>query len=105
MANRIKWEVEPAPTGRYGSFEKRGWPIGFLDGDGQRVLIRCNDEYVPARVKTGDHSELTVSVDIYDNITGKTKLATLKQRAKTLKEAKELAEGFFARNPGAIHRG
>lgn len=28
---KIKWKVAPKPTGQYRSFEKRGWPSGFID--------------------------------------------------------------------------
>ncbi|MDZ7905195.1 MAG: hypothetical protein U5N55_05035 [Cypionkella sp.] len=96
---KIKWEVSPAPTGPYRSFARRGWPIGLLP-NGQRVFIQCSDDYVPAKVKAGDHAELVIRLDLF--IDGEMTLRTLKSHAENLAEAKQIAANFFARNPQYI---
>jgi len=98
---KIKWEVSPAPNGPYRSFQTRGWPIGFLP-NGQRVLLSSLDEYVPAKVKAGDHQPVAVSVDVFNEAYGTTKLVTLKKQGATLAEAKAIAADFFERNPQYI---
>ena len=30
---KVKWKVASAPTGRYRSFERRGWPGADYEGD------------------------------------------------------------------------
>ena len=100
---KIKWEVSPVPTGKYRGFSRRGWPIGFLkDNESQRVLLSCEDEYRPSLVKEGNHSEIKVSLDIYNEGYDNYKLVTLKMRPHTLSEAKELAADFFKANPQFI---
>ena len=101
MTVKIKWEVSPAPTGRYKSFQRRGWPVGRLDA-GNSVILFCKDTYVPANIKTGNHSEITVMVDVWNDAYGNLKRVTLKKSAATLKEAKEVAASFFNANPQYI---
>lgn len=59
---KIKWRVQPAPTGRYRSFDRRGWPTAEYEDGSYCASIYCEDEYVPARVKTGDHRPLTLMI-------------------------------------------
>lgn len=104
MTSIIRWEVSPAPTGPYKSFSKRAWPIGFLkENERHRVLLLCDDEYIPALVKSGDHGEIKISLDVYNKTYGTYKLVTLKRRAKTLSEAKKISEDFFLSNPKFIN--
>lgn len=98
-AVNIKWEVTPAPTGRYRSFQRRGWPVGRVN-DKNRVLIDCADDYIPANVKTGKHGPLTITIDIFEN--GETRMAKMKVRADSLVEAKKQAILFFKKNPQFI---
>jgi len=97
---KIKWEVSPAPTGPYRSFQKRSWPVGMFNDNKQRVLLRCADEYVPARVKTGDHAEIEVWLDLWNG--EKTKLVRMTNRCATLQEAKAQASDFLDRRPQYI---
>jgi len=101
MAVKIKWEVNPAPTGRFRSFQRRGWPVGMLTTN-QRVLLSCEDDYVPAKVKAGDHRPIKISVDIANPLTGATSLVDLKKQAATMTDAKAIAADFFDRNPQYI---
>jgi len=92
----IKWEVLPAPTGLYRSFHRRSWPVGIVNGK-NRVIFLCQDDYVPANVKTGNHSPITILVDLFRD--DEMKLVTLKQTCPTLADAKARAKEFFVTNP------
>ena len=89
---KIKWQVSPVPTGRYSSFDRRGWPTACYDdvefGD-VCAFIQCDDEYRPTNVKTGNHAELTLIIADYSkegNSWGRVKST---KKYATLKEAKE----------------
>ena len=61
-AAKIRWKVDSAPTGRYRSFDRRGWPSAeYANGD-IAAMIQCPDEYIPSNVKEGKHAPLTVLV-------------------------------------------
>lgn len=91
---KLKWKVQPTPTGRYHSFNRRGWPEAFLH-DQLIAAFECVDDYYPPSVKAGHHQELKVR--IYNYTEGPQKRSThyLKQRAKTLEEGKLLVAAFF----------
>lgn len=104
------WRVDSPPTGRYRSFSRRGWPHAYHPEDNSpAAMIQCEDEYVPSRVKIGQHAELVVSIADHSIRRGKTpeqarELAgfiwrRLKQRCKTLDEAKALAEAATLAHP------
>lgn len=69
-------------------------------------MLVCADEYVPRNVRTGNHAEIKVLVADWKP-KGEQERAehgtfvwrTLKQRAKTLDEAKRLAEKFLGEHP------
>ena len=96
---RIKWRVAEPPTGRYRAFAKRGWPCGEIN-DRPAVMLRCEDAYVPARVKTGDHAPITIYVADWGSYERGFKWRLLKKSALTLNEAKEIASKFLAANTG-----
>lgn len=97
---KVTWKVAPPPTGRYRSFEKRGWPFATYKDDKSAALIACDDEYVPSKVATGDHKELTVRIADYTAVTGGSYTwRTMKARFKTLKDAKDAVEAFLTQNP------
>lgn len=86
---QVKWKVAEAPTGRYRSFEKRGWPsASFKSNDRPAIAIYCADSYTPANVKEGRHAELMVNIADYSVEGQGFKWRTLKARFKTLDEAK-----------------
>lgn len=106
---KIKWIVQPAPTGRYRSFERRGWPKGESENGDPVARIECGDAYAPKRVKTGDHAPLRVG---FAFATAPEELATkgtftwqyLKARFATLSEAKAAAQEFYERYPEKFYR-
>lgn len=90
---KLNWKVQPAPTGRYRSFESRGWPTAeFANGD-HAAHVYCEDEYVPRDVAVGSHRELRVVVADWSVTPWKGR--TLVARPKTLAEAKALVQKFF----------
>jgi len=64
MELKFVWVVAEVPTGRYRSFQKRGWPTAWYNGrNGKPVaFLSSEDDYVPANVKTGNHTEIKVTV-------------------------------------------
>ncbi len=100
---KLKWKVPDKPTGRYRSFQRRGWPGASYVGPNQRpaVMIQSEDDYVPARAKTGAHTELVIMIADYSlQEDGRGfKWRRLKARAKTLAEAKKIAEDAIVALP------
>ena len=95
----IKWKVDEEPTGRYRSFDKRGWPnASYKDKEeSPAARIRCEDEYIPANVKTENHKPLKVYVADWSNRERDPKgtaFIWLKVKGEfvTLKQAKDAAE-------------
>lgn len=61
-ASGIKWRVDPPAVGRYRSFERRAWPSAdYANGD-IAITLHSEDEYIPSKVKTGEHAPITVRV-------------------------------------------
>lgn len=100
---KVKWIVAPKPTGRYRSFEKRGWPHAEYE-DGQYAgSIVCTDQtqnYVPSQVKTGNHPPLKVRV--YDYSGPQRASVITKTEYKTLAEAKEVLAELLHKFPHFI---
>ena len=96
-AHKLIWKVDPPPTGPYRSFSKRGWPTAEYSDQKMAFSIRCDAEYVPSNLKTGNHPELTVLVADYRGNGWAWRKLT--QRCKTLAEAKELAQKFIDKYP------
>lgn len=99
---KLKWYVQPAPTGRYRSFERRGFPsadYANLPKELAAVRLHCKDCYIPSDVKIGNHSEIVISIAFWHEDTQGFDWKQLKTKAKTLKEAKELAEDFINKYP------
>ena len=57
---KIKWKVDPAPTGKYSSFSKRGWPIAnYVDAnESSCAAIYCEDDYNIRDAASGKHKPL-----------------------------------------------
>jgi len=105
MDFKLKWKVDPEPTGRYRSFSKRGWPTATFAGtDFPAAQITCEEEYSPSKVKSGDHKELTVYVSDYSSNDGKWKSKTLVKKFKTLQEVKDSVLLVFKNNPEFLPR-
>ena len=100
----LTWKVEPAPTGLYKSFEKRGWPSAFFKNSGRAAAIISADcPYVSS--KQLPTSPLKVRIAFYhspeERILGKGAWTwrTLKAEFSTLDEAKAAAEKFLKNHP------
>jgi hypothetical protein len=110
MSIKLVWRVCEPPVGRYRSFERRGWPTASYNTDGGPIAARieCEDEYVPSKVRTGDHAELSVYVAQWSRTEedwkryGGLVWRRLKKRAATLQEAKRLAESAIKAHPNMI---
>lgn len=100
MMTKLIWRVQPAPTGRYRSFEKRGWPDASYDDadESPAAMITSEDAYAPSRIKTGEHAELIVHIADW-SIPPSFKWRQAKKRCKTLAEAKALAQAIIDANP------
>jgi len=102
---KLKWRVSPVPTGRYRSFEKRGWPSAEYHGtDCAAVLIRCEDEYQPRAVRDGNHGPLTLYVAHWNDPAERGDGAAfnwrkVKVQIATLGEAKALAFKVLTTHP------
>lgn len=100
---KLKWQVSSAPTGRYRSFERRGWPMAYA-GDKVIAHMTCEDDYVPKKVREGTHKPIKVRVAQYSDTDQERggrgfKWRTLKQESATLDDAKKLAQYFFDNHP------
>lgn len=99
---KLKWYVQPAPTGRYRSFAPRGFPSADyknLSRPYAAVLLHCKDDYIPSSVKIGKHSEITIRIAIWEEQGRGFDWVKLEQTAKTVSEAKQIAEDFINNNP------
>ncbi len=59
-AEKLKWRVDSPPTGRYRSFDRRGWPTADYPNGDFAASIVCADEYIPSKIKSGEHAPLEV---------------------------------------------
>ena len=96
----LKWRVPPKPTGKFRSFQRRGWPHADFNEAPNRVAVQinCKDDYNAYRVKTAKHEELTVFIAAYDDA-GNWKWRKANQTCTALGEAKALAERLYAKFP------
>ena len=102
---KITWKVAEAPTGRYRSFHKRGWPSAYM-GDHPVLAIYCDDSYTPAKAKSGEHAELKVTVAQWferEGMTPSFKWLTMKQRFATLDAAKKAATDWYLAHQNFWH--
>lgn len=92
---KIKWRVDPAPTGRYRSFEKRGWPgADYSTGAAAaQIYSTTGQAYIPSLARTGQHAPLELRVAEHGFWNGDSSPETfrwrrVKQRFSTVDEAK-----------------
>jgi hypothetical protein len=109
MKIKLKWRVREAPTGRYRSFEKRSWPDAEYSNGDPAFCIRCKTQYIPARVKTGDHLPLKLLVADWsiDRKDGRASFEWRRFKAefKTIPEAKKAALEFINKHPEMMPKG
>jgi len=96
---KIKWKVDPPPSGRYRSFVKRAWPMAHLDDADESPVayITCLDEYKPRAARYGEHRPLTVNVAFRFGISGFKWVAWTK--VATLREAKIVVGQWVFNHP------
>lgn len=95
---KLKWRVAEKPSGMCRSFYKRGWPTAYYHDNGEPAFqLICDDRYEPANIQSGNHAEIKIMVADYRMSPWIWR--TLKKRAATLKEAKEIAQEFIETNP------
>jgi hypothetical protein len=101
MSNKIHWRVADAPTGRYRSFQKRGWPMGWSDKNQTRAIatILCEDSYAPEKARSGEHAELSVRLAIRKEEEKNWQWRRLVTRFTTLDAAKAAAQAYYDANP------
>lgn len=94
---KLKWRVGLVPVGKYRSFERRAWPTADYPEERTAVALYCEESYTPALARAGQHSEITIRVA--DHSVSPFVWRTLKRRAQTLDEAKQIAEKFIEQHP------
>ena len=104
MAIKIYWKISAKETGRWASFHKRGWPMGYLDASGNQPVVQiiCNDSYSLGKAKDGDHEPLKVMVADYSvdpASEGRFKWRTFKGECATFEEAKEKVQRILQQYP------
>jgi hypothetical protein len=101
---KIVWHVDPEPTGRYRSFRRRSWPEASYGERGGKpaAFLYCDDEYVPRLVREGRHGPISIVVLNHNDNSGRRRpwvRFVLKEKAKTLAEAKARVESFLDSHP------
>ena len=105
-APKLKWSVCPAPTGRFRSFEKRGFPFADYENGRPAAKIECDKSYIPEH-RTATDLSLTVYVAEWyvreDDDVLTFKWRRVKKTASSIAEAKEIAAIVLERNPSLVH--
>ena len=102
MSAAIYWRVDPAPTGRYRSFQKRRWPTAYYKGsDKPAFFIECPESYEPSKVTSGEHAGLTLVACHHNHPNAGNSWARLKFTSPfvTLAACKEAAEQALCEHP------
>lgn len=94
---KYKWQVQPEPTGRYRSFETRGWPNAVTPDDGLIAFMVCTDEYKPSQVKIGNHAPIKIKVRVKKDDTWQ--FSNLKGEWATVQQAKAAFALFIENYP------
>lgn len=97
---KLKWKVSEARSGRYRSFQTRGWPSAYYLSGKPAAYISSpsREDYYPPNVKTGNHGPLKVYVAV-PNDEGSFDWRPLNRDYATLAEAKEGASNFLSAHP------
>lgn len=108
MAIKLKWKVSEVPTGRYRSFEHRSWPSAYFQDDRPAVCIYGDVEYSGPRARATEGLQLTICIADWSKPSNPSTgngftWRTLKQRAISLAQAKEIAAAFLERYPNVTH--
>lgn len=99
---KVVWRVDPPPTGRFRSFERRAWPQASYGKNGKpAAFLDSPDEYEPSKVRTGNHAPISITIchHQHPNRGNSWTLLKLKATAKTLEEAKSMVAQLIAEHP------
>lgn len=89
---KIIWKVGPKPTGKYRSFQTRGWPTAEI-GNEIVAALYCDEPYTGFNSRRTD---LLITVRVTDRFGPDTwEWKQLKLRAKSVAEAKQLVATFY----------
>lgn len=102
MSAAIYWRVDPAPTGRYRSFQRREWPTAwYKDANKPAFFLECADDYEPQAVKTRLHAPIYVVVCHHNHPKAGNSWARLRMREpfKTLADAKAACLAVLIEKP------
>lgn len=100
---KLKWYVDPAPTGPYRTFQRRGWPQCFSGNPDKEdcellatIVNLDGDSYDPyyARAIT-----LRLKVRIHFKAAGKEHSGLSKEQFSSIAEAKAWLKTFYKTNP------
>lgn len=94
---RLKWRVDPEPTGRYRAFAKRGWPTAE-DENGKHIASLYHEQsYTAALAKDAGENSIAVRIADWSKFPWQGRI--LKARFSNVKSAKEAAERFLNNHP------
>lgn len=100
---KLKWYVDPEPTGQYRSFQRRGWPTCY---SGNPDKEDC--ELLAAIVSLDHHSyeghyaratNLRLKVRIHFKVAGEDRTGLSKEEFSSIAEAKAWLKAFYKKNP------
>lgn len=102
---KLKWKVDPKPTGRFSSFDARGWPRAEDENGEIQAAIHAEGiarvltiQYTPEKAKSNDLTlRVRVRIDSApDDVEkyGKWRWATLKNSFSSLAAAKAGAQAW-----------
>lgn len=88
---KLRWKVDPEPTGPYSSFQHRSWPQAFYPDGRYAGTLQCSEPYVPQAVRDNSHAPLFLLVNHYNHPQAGNGWRVLRSKASypTLKDAKE----------------
>lgn len=100
---KLKWYVDPEPTGSYRSFQRRGWPICYSGNPDKE------DCEVLAAIVSLDHhgyeghyaraTNLRLKVRIHFKVAGEDRTGLSKEEFSSIAEAKAWLKAFYKKNP------
>ena len=94
---KLIWRVSPVPTGRYRSFEHRSWPSANYKNGRPAVSLSCAEDYCGRLARATDGLEIKIDVADWSIPGNSFKWRTMKQRAVSLAQAKQLATDFLTK--------
>lgn len=109
MKVKLKWKVDPPPTGRFRCFVKRGWPSATYPDGSSAAYICSTEAYHGSYAQKGVELAFPLTIRIafhhpeeeWDE-KGAFTWRTMKVRAYSLEEAKTLAQTFIENSANVV---